>query len=871
MMRSCFLLAFSFVLPAATVAEEITFEKHIRPILKAHCFFCHGEDDKPKGKLDVRLPSLMKKGGKNGPALVASNLDKSLLWHRIESDEMPEATKKLSAHEKALIKQWIETGAKTLRPEPADPADMQITEEERAHWAYQPISKPAVPMVPGRYQTRTLVDAFIAQKLQTQSLLFSPDADRRTYIRRMTFDLLGLPPTPEEVQQFVNDASPQAYDKLIKRLLASPHYGERWGRHWLDIAGYSESEGTPGNEGLREHAWKYRDYVIKSFNDDKPFDLFIKEQLAGDEMVQKPLKLSDASVQEKLIATGFLRMAPDGTQMDNSPAERNQAMAETIKVVSSSLFGLTVGCAQCHDHRYDPIPTRDYYRFRAVFDPALDWQKWKKPGERFVDVTDEQARAKAEEIEAEAKKRDKAIDDDKLKTAQEIFDRELKKLPEADRAPAKAAIEVKEKERSPEQAALLKKYPNVKELSFIKGFFVEYDKVAHNKFQKLEAEVTKLRGTKPKKDGLHCLIEANDSKPVSKVFHRGDHLQLKAEVKPGDLSILSLHRPSSDIPLDDTSLPTSGRRLALAKRITDGTHPLVARVIVNRVWLHHFGKGLVNTPGDFGALGEKPSHPELLDWLARDFMEHGWKLKRLHEMIVLSTTYRQQSKRSELLDRLDPENRLLARMSVRRLEAEEVRDALLSVSGDLKNDIFGPSVAVTEDFDGKAVIGTRMIDPSGLFTGALKTVGDQAQRRSIYLQARRRLPLSMLETFDFPVMVPNIDARRCSTVAPQALFFLNDKTVQERASQLAERLMKEGKDEPARVQLAYQLLFSQPASDSQLKQAQAFLKQQTEWYTTNGDAKWKVLVKKTPAAANMQALANYCQVLLCTNRFLYVE
>ncbi|MBL8825118.1 MAG: PSD1 domain-containing protein [Planctomycetia bacterium] len=852
-------------------AEDITFEQHVRPILKAHCYLCHGEEEKPKGKLDLRLPSYIKKGGKSGAALQPGKADQSLLWQRIESDEMPEGLKKLNAAQKAIIRKWIEQGGKTLRPEPADPAALQITEEDRQHWAFQPIKKPAVPMVPARYQARTHIDAFIANRLNTQSIPFSPEADRRTWLRRVSFDLIGLPPSLEEIRTFLDDASPQAYDKVVHRLLQSPHYGERWGRHWLDVAGYSESEGTPGNEGVRPYAWKYRDYVIKSFHDDKPFDLFIQEQLAGDEMVARPFKLSDANVQEKLIATGFLRMGPDATQMDNSPAERNQAIAETIKIVSSSLFGLTVGCAQCHDHRYDPISHKDYYRFRAVFDPALDWQKWQQPNSRVVDATDEQAKKKADEIEAEAKKKDKAIDDDKVKLAQEIFDRELKKLPEADRPPAKAAIETPADKRSAEQIALLKKYPNVKELSFIKGFFVEYDPPSHKKFVARQEEVTKFRATKPPRDGIHCLVEPASHQPKSVLFHRGDHAQPRGEVTPGDLTILALHRTNSDLPIKDKSKLTTGRRLTLAKQLTDGTHPLVARVIVNRVWLHHFGTGLVNTPGDFGVLGEKPSHPELLDWLANDFMEHGWKLKRLHEMIVLSTTYRQQSKRLPELEKLDPDNRLLARMSVRRLEAEAVRDALLSASGQLNTDIYGPSVPVTEDYNGKAVLGERMVGSDGLFTGSLKAVGQQDKRRSIYLQARRRLPYSMLDTFDFPMMTPNCDARRCSTVPTQALFFLNDSMIQQQAEQLADRLLKELPDDKSRIARAFELLFAQSASAGEIEQGERWIAEQSAWFAKPGNSQWIQLLKKQTNDSAKKAWAAYCQVLMSTNRFLYVE
>jgi hypothetical protein len=856
---------------ADLASDAITFEQHIRPILKANCFQCHGEEAKPKAGLDLRLPSFMKKGGHDGPVLVAGKLEQSRLWERIDADAMPPGKKKLTAHDKALIKQWIAGGAKTRRPEPSDPNALAITEEDRHHWAFQPIRPPAPPLVPARYHLANHIDAFIAARLQQHHLSFSPEADRRTLLRRVTFDLTGLPPTPEEINAFLKDTAAGAYERLVDRLLNSPHYGERWGRHWLDVAGYSESEGTPGDEGLRPYAWKYRDYVIKSFNDDKPFDQFVREQLAGDEMVRQPFDRHDARVQEKLIATGFLRMAPDGTQADNSLTERNQAVAETIKIVSSSLLGLTVGCAQCHDHRYDPISQRDYFRFRAIFDPALDMQAWKQPKQRLFDVTDEPTQKKAAEIEAEAKKKDEAIQADMDKLAKQIFDRELNKVPDAERSAAQAAIETAAAKRTPEQLAILKKYPNVKEISFIRGFFVEYDPPAHKQFEARKAEVAKFRATKPPTDALHCLIEPPGHLPTSRMHHRGDPTQLKAEVTPGELTILAFHRPAADLPLKNPTLPTTGRRLALAQRLTDGTHPLLARVIVNRVWLQHFGRGLVNTPGDFGLLGEKPSHPELLDWLASDFMQHGWTLKRLHKLILLSTTYRQSSRRTPELDRLDPDNRFLARMNLRRLEAEAVRDALLAVSGELKTDLYGPSVPVTEDQDGRAVLGERVLRSDGLFDGALKPAGERAARRSLYIQARRRLPLHQLETFDFPVMTPNCEVRRCSTVVPQALFFLNDHQLLKRADALAERLMK---DQPnhtlGQIRHAYLLLFATEPSQHDLKACQSFLADQLQHFERRATDK-PTKQKQATTPPDKLALASLCQTLMSSNRFLYVD
>src|SRR5262245_14793862 len=447
------LLGTMLAAPARAAAPAPTFEGQVRPILKAYCFDCHGEGEKLRGGLDLRLARLLVKGGDSGPAVVPGKPDDSRLYQRLRDGEMPPGKKKLSPEQVDAVGRWIAAGARADGPEPETlAAGMHISAEDRAWWAFQPVRRPPVPAVQAADRVRTPVDAFLLARLQAQGLAFALDADRRTLIRRATFDLLGLPPTPEEVDAFVNDNSPDAYDKLIDRLLASPHYGERWGRHWLDVAGYADSEGYTQDDAPRASAWKYRDYVIRALNADKPFDQFIREQLAGDEMVHPPYQDLSADDLDKLTATGFLRMAPDGTGSPTADqkAARNQVVADTIKIVSSSLLGLSVGCAQCHNHRYDPIPQADYYRLRAVLEPALDVQHWRPPATRQVSLATDADRQKAKEIEAEAAK----IDQERVKKQdqfiEETFQKELAKLPEDLRETVQAARTTPEAKRTAE-------------------------------------------------------------------------------------------------------------------------------------------------------------------------------------------------------------------------------------------------------------------------------------------------------------------------------------------------------------------------------------------------------------------------------------
>jgi hypothetical protein len=420
---------------AAAEPSSLTFEQHVRPILKARCFQCHGEGEKTEGGLDVRLRRLMVAGGDSGAAIVPGKPDDSYLLDRLKFGEMPpgEDSEKLSTGEIALIERWITAGAPTAYDEPEEIGPgLFITEAERNFWSFQPIRRPPVPEPQSADRVRTPIDAFLLARLEEVDATFAPDADKRTLIRRAYFDLIGLPPNIEQLKAALGDDSADWYETMIDRLLASPHYGERWGRHWLDVAGYADSDGDAGDQ-VRRHAYRYRDYVIRSFNADKPLDQFIREQLAGDEMVGPITGDPTPEQAEKLIATGFLQMAPDGTaKAEDRQAAHNQLVADTIKIVSTSLLGLSVGCARCHDHRFDPISQQDYYRFRAIFEPALNLGVW-QGNRRLISYSTEQDRRHAKSL----------IQHQEQAVIQRVAEEQLAKLPEDQRAAAREAFEAK--------------------------------------------------------------------------------------------------------------------------------------------------------------------------------------------------------------------------------------------------------------------------------------------------------------------------------------------------------------------------------------------------------------------------------------------
>jgi hypothetical protein len=868
-----------------------TFEKDIRPILKAHCFDCHGEGEKLNGGLDLRLQRLMLKGGDDGPVIVPGKPDRSLLFKLVHSGEMPKRDKKLTREQVALIKQWIAGGAKTARPEPAELGKGGgITEEERAFWSFQPIRQPKIPATKPKDRARTPIDAFLLSPMAKQKLSFSPDAEKVTLLRRACFDLIGLPPTPAEVDAFLADTAPDAYDKLIDRLLNSPHYGERWGRHWLDVAGYADSDGYSDADPPRAYAYKYRDYVIRSFNSDKPFDQFITEQLAGDELApatQADTRAAlDPQKRELLIATGFLRMGADGSAtpaLADPDAVRNQVVADTIKIVSTSLLGLSVGCAQCHDHRYDPIPQTDYYRLRAVIEPAYDPKNWRTPNQRQISLYTEDDGKKAAEVEADAKRLADEKEAKQKQYIEEALTKHLEKFEPPLRGQLRAAYYTPADKRTAEQKKLLADNPSV---NINAGVLYQYNQKAADDLKAMDAKIAEVRTNKPPEDFISVLTEPADKLPVTYRFHRGDPKQPKEAIHPGVLTVLAAPGQSIELPEKDPNLATSGRRLAFARWLTSGTNPLVARVLVNRVWLEHFGRGLVGTPSDFGTMGERPSHPELLDWLASDFVEHGWQLKRLHKLIMTSTAYRQSSHRDSRCERRDPENRFYWRKPIQRLDAEVIRDAMLSASGVFNDKMFGPPVPVRPDVHGQIVVGLDKTTGDNKMPVEEPLNGEEF-RRGVYVQVRRSRPLAMLHAFDAPVMEVNCERRQSSTVATQSLMLMNSQFILNLAARFAQRLQKEAGDErAAQVGRAWQLAFSRSPTEPELADALAFLSRQTDHLKTAGekeavetkdtkkDEKGKKDDKAKPAAKpapELQALADLCQALLSANEFLYVD
>jgi hypothetical protein len=861
--------------------RALTYERDIRPILKHRCFQCHGEGEKLKGDLDVRLRRfLVEPHGKDGEvAIVPGKPEESELIRLVREGEMPQKGKKLPPEEIATLENWIAQGAKTARPEPKEVPAIWVSEEDREWWAFQPIKRMEPPKVKDTARVRTPIDAFLLAKLEAKGVGFNPEADKATLLRRVILDLTGLPPTPEETAIFLADEAPDAYERMVERALASPHYGERWGRHWLDVAGYAESDGYTDTDTVRPWAYKYRDYVIRSLNADKPFDQFIREQIAGDEMVKQPFKNLSPDDIDKLTATAFLRMVPDGTAGADAAEQktaRNAVVSETIKVVSSSLLGITVGCAQCHEHKHDPVPQQDYYRMRAIFEPALDVEKWRVPGARLVSLMTDTERAKAAEVEKEAKVIDAARKVKEDEFIEKVLTWELEKKPEEVREPLRTAYRTEVKKRTPEQLKLLKDHPTINQLNG--GSLYLYDRTYGTKHEaelkKFTEQSTEIRKRKPVEQFIPVLSEVPAAPlPETHLFFRGMIDQPRDKMEPGELTVLAAFRPSP-IPEKAPSLPTSGRRLAFALSLTDGKHPLTTRVLVNRVWHHHFGKGIVASLGDFGHLGDRPSHPELLDWLASEFVAKGWSLKQLHREILNSTAYRQTSARDGQKDRLDPDNRLLGRMNSRRLEAETIRDAMLVITGKLNPKMFGASVPVMLDENGQVVVGVNTNDTAGRPSGKYVPLNGEEFRRSLYIQMRRSQPLGMLETFDLPRMEPNCEIRNASTVAPQSLAMMNSEFTLTQSKYLAERVVRDaGAEVEPQVKRAWQLAFGTEPAASDVKDAVAFLAKQTATLKAH-PVKLPPPRKgeePPPAEPAMQALATFCQALLTSNQFLYID
>ncbi len=798
------------------------------PILASRCHGCHGADTQKSG-LDLRTVTDMLRGGKNGPAVVRGEPNRSYLMQLVQRGTMPpEGAERPTADEVSIIARWIRHGmsADEQVVETARPAE--VSEKDRQHWAFQKLTSVEPPVAKAAQRVRTPIDNFLLARLEQEGLGYSPEADPVTLIRRAHLDLTGLPPSREQVDEFLADTSPGAFGRLIDRLLDLPAFGQRWARHWLDVVGYADTVGFDVDVEILQAVgkWRYRDYVIDAFNNDKPYDRFITEQLAGDEMVQwRGADRYTDEIREHLVATGFLRTARDETHepVSNIPLNYFEVLHNTLEIVGNSLLGLTMQCARCHSHKFDPIPQEDYYRLMALFTPAYNPDKW-KPVYAYKSYIDDRTLVDVFETENdEIRNLDQRISElnpkiDALRepTRRRLFEDKLGDLPEPIRGDVKAALETAEDQRTDAQRELVDKYGHTLVIADdqVTDALSDDDRATLKSLQDQVAEFDRQRKSWGK---IQALFDV-DTPPSTFLLTRGEYLKPGKEVVPGFLRVLCESDAEAAPLIEPIGSDSSGRRTALARWLTDAQTPaggLVTRVMVNRIWQHLLGAGLVRTPGNFGIQAEPPTHPELLEWLSRRFVDDGWRIKPFIKLVMTSSVYRQTSKystpaaevqtgdeatpqdksaplnpQSEVREStlIDPENKLLWRMRLRRLEAEVVRDSILAVSGKLDNAAGGPPVMLKSRSDGKIVI-----DESKLPTATAKW------RRSVYLVVRRANNLSMLSVFDQPLISTTCSRRDTSAVPLQSLTMLNGEFVAEHAQYFARRLVEHSRAEPAEL------------------------------------------------------------------------
>jgi mono/diheme cytochrome c family protein len=851
------------------------------PILLRSCTVCHGLHRK-EGSLDLRSRSAMLRGGKSGPAIVPGKPEESLLVRKLRSGQMPPAgrlvevsVKPLGPPEVETLARWIAAGAPevVLEPDVATAApDSLVTDKDRDFRAFRPPQPVAVPAVQHSNRVRNPIDAFVLEKLEGKGLSLAPEADRVTLLRRACFDLTGLPPEPAEVLAFAADADQNAYEKLIDRLLASPRYGERWGRRWLDLAGYADSEGKREQDLPRPNAWRYRDYVIRSFNSDKGYDRFVLEQIAGDELADyEHAPEITAEMYDNLVATGFLRMAPDATwaNITGYVPDRIEVIADEIDVLGSAVMGLTLKCARCHSHKFDPIPQRDYYRLLDVFKGAYDEYDWLKPDVRpglgplsqdvqpgrllpGMSAAQRQARQESNaKIQAEIDALRSTLERKAKALAARDLDNRLAQLPEVLRADLRTMLDTAADKRDAVQRYLASKFEN--QLRVDRATLESSDAAFKAESEKVEKRVKSLE-TGLQRDPVpvvQALWDRGEPSPTY-LYRRGDPLSPGRLVGPGVPSVLTDGKTPFVVTPPWPGAKKTGRRLAFARWLTRPDHPLTARVAVNYLWKGHFGTGIVKTPGNFGKAGAPPGHPDLLDWLAREFVRHGWSLKAMHRLVMTSSTYRQSSAMTPERAKLDPDNSLYSGMPLTRLDAEALYDSLLLVAGKLDDTRGGPADGVD-------------VRPDGLVTPEESPRG---WRRAIYVrQTRKHLP-THLENFDYPQMNPNCIERRSSTVAPQALHLMNNGMVQRLAEHFASRVGREAGADPARqIERAYLIaLGRQPSDEEKRLGVDALRKLTDEW------ARHPVTAEKPDNnAGSLRALTTYCHAIVNTAAFLYVD
>jgi mono/diheme cytochrome c family protein len=773
-------------LPGAPVSRaepprsaKIDYLRQVKPLLTRHCVSCHGAE-KPRGGLRLDTAAAALKGGKEGPAIVPKKAEESPLIAAVlgegSTERMPLKRPPLNQKEIDLLKSWIDQGAV------APAAEAHGSKATETHWAFIAPRRPSLPEVKTTGWERNPIDRFILRQLEDRGLAPSPEADRATLLRRVSLDLTGLPPSPDETAEFLSDPRPGAYERAVDRLLASAHHGERWGRLWLDQARYADSNGF--NIDAPRSIWKYRDWVIVALNRDMPFDQFVTDQVAGD---LKP----HASLDDK-IATGFQR----NTQINQEGGIdveqfRDESIVDRVNTAGTVFLGLTVGCAQCHDHKYDPISQREYYRLFAFFNNV---------DEPELEIATPEARKHRDQVRAaiDAFHHDLARRNPDLDVREERWEATADlAFKQAQGAVARVAFDLPRSKRTEEQKWALVELMLAHEPSFEKDF----------------AALSRLQAQEPKFTTTMVVSERVNLPRATHVHLGGDFTRKGEPVTPGVPAVLN--------PLADESPGTPADRLDLARWLTDGRNPLTARVVVNRIWQVEFGRGLVETDNDFGTQGSPPSHPELLDWLACELIERGWSLKHIHRLIVTSAAYRQSSRVRAAGKRIDPDNRWLWRQSRLRLDAELIRDVALQCSGLLSRRIGGPSVFPPQ--------------PEGVMSlGQMKREwnperGPNRFRRGIYTFFWRATPFPFLTTFDAPGGVQTCTRRLRSNTPLQALTLLNDPAMVEIAQALAARIVRE---RPAgdgdRIDHAFHLCLSRPPTIAERATIERLLHQESE-------------------------------------------
>jgi hypothetical protein len=816
---------------APAPAPSISFDTQVKPVLEQACLSCHGETMQ-SGKFDLRSRDSALKGGARGSDIVPGDAAASRLYRRIaglERPSMPAQAEPLAAEQIAAIKKWIDEGAawgSTATLTSSAVEHRTITPEERNYWAFKlPVQAP-LPAIDDTSLTNP-IDRFLESARRARNLKAAPRADRYTLVRRAYLDLLGLPPTPAQVDAFVADRSPDAWERLIDSLLASPHYGERYGRMWLDVARYADSAGFE-YDMHRPNAWRYRDYVIKAFNDDKPYDRFLVEQIAGDEM--------DGKTNDSLVATGFLRMGPRVLfrEKDN-PERRYDYLDEIIGTIGKGTLGLTVNCARCHHHKFDPISQKDYYAIEASLFGYVETEvPLAPPAEaeaylaknRDIDAKLADLKAQIEQVEHPVRE---TLQLERIKRQFPPHIVQVILKPESERTPGDALLAAQVMKAASVSAAQVDRALPPAELTRKRELAARVAALEKERPARLPMAEIATDGdyrSSPLGEGddtiscPKCRIPIPGAGPYlhtgpgryqvppSYFLIRGDVESHGSLMKPGFIEVITFGNPPTELPRADGR--TSGRRLALAQWIASPQNPMTARVIVNRLWQKHFGRGIVSTLENFGKMGERPTHQDLLDWMAVEFTAKGWSLKQITKLMMLSSAYQMESAFDDGADaKADPENVYLWRFRPQRLDAEIVRDSMLAAGGNINLEVGGEPIF---PFMPRELL-------AGQYRGKWVNTpdGPTAWRRGVYVYRRRSLPYPMFDTFDHPDMNVTAGARHVSTVPTQALTLLNNPFVLSQADLLADRIKQESSDPESQVKAAYRIALARPATAQEIR------------------------------------------------------